>query len=118
MTDYAKIGLIGKSSKTLLEEIESIRKWDNGANELIRVCIGESSYILDSIDNVETAIKGRLWEYIDNNFRIGNMILKSGGNDDLYLVPDPDKFNDEGKFHKVRHKPTNITPKKKKRKRR
>jgi hypothetical protein len=114
--DNAKICLIGKSIKSLLSEIESIRKWDNGHNEPIKVCVNDNGFIMDTIDNVENAIKNKLWEYIDRNFKTGNMVLKSGGDDDLYLVPDPERFNDEGKFHKVRHKPTNYTPKKKKRK--
>ena len=44
------------------------------------------------------------------------MIEKSDGNGNLFWVPDPDQYNEEGHFIKRRRKPTNITPKKKKRK--
>jgi len=112
--DYATIGIIGKSTKSLLAEIESVRQWDGGHNYPIRVEVNGNT-ILDSIDDLETAVKGELHEYIEKNFGSKKTIVKSGGDDDLYLVQHPDYFNDEGKFHKVRHKPTNITPKKKKR---
>jgi hypothetical protein len=117
MSDNEKIMLIGKSAKTLLAELESIRKWDNGHNYPIRVCIDENRTIFDSIDNVENVIKnGLLWKYIETEFNPKNQIVKSGGNDDLFLVPDPDKFDDNNEFRKFRFKPTNFTPKKKKRK--
>ena len=41
---------------------------------------------------------------------------KTDGDGNLMVVDDPKYLNDEGYFHKVRHKPTNFTPKKKKRK--
>ena len=41
---------------------------------------------------------------------------KTDGDGNLMVVDDPKYLNDEGKFHKVRRKPTNFTPKKKKRK--
>jgi hypothetical protein len=42
--------------------------------------------------------------------------VKTDGDGNLMVVDDPKYFNDEGQFHKVRRKPTNFTPKKKKRK--
>jgi hypothetical protein len=41
---------------------------------------------------------------------------KTDGEGNLMAVDDPAYLNDEGQFHKVRRKPTNFTPKKKKRK--
>jgi hypothetical protein len=69
--DYEKLMLIGKSSSELLNEIQALRKWDNGHNYPIRVAINEDRTI---------------------------------------------KFDDNNVFRKYRHKPTNLTPKKKKRK--
>lgn len=44
-------------------------------------------------------------------------IEKSDGNGNLMLVDDPDQFNDEGEWSKIRKKkPSSTTPKKKKRK--
>jgi len=44
------------------------------------------------------------------------MIEKSDGNGNTIMVENPDLFNDEGQRVKLRRKPTNFTPKKKKRK--
>jgi hypothetical protein len=41
---------------------------------------------------------------------------KTDGDGNLMVVDDPKYLNDNGYFHKVRRKPTNFTPKKKKRK--
>jgi hypothetical protein len=41
---------------------------------------------------------------------------KTDGEGNVMIVDDPKYFNDEGLFHKHRKKPTNFTPKKKKRK--
>jgi hypothetical protein len=118
MSDSAKIFIIGKSRDNLLTEIKSIRKWDNGHDYPIRVAIDENHSIYDTIDNLENVIKkGLLWKYIETEFNPKNQVIKTGGNDDLFLVPDPDKFNENNMFHKHRHIPTNFTPKKKKRKR-
>ena len=116
--DNAKIILIGQSKSNLLAEIESIKQWDNGHDYPIKAAISEDVYVLDSISNVEDAIENNLIEYLEKNFNKKNkMLLKSGHEDDLYLVPDYDQFNYEDKgFHKIRHKPTNYTPPKKKRK--
>ena len=43
------------------------------------------------------------------------MVKKSDGNRNIFSIPNPDCYDLEGKFHKRRHKHTNITPKKKKR---
>jgi hypothetical protein len=43
-------------------------------------------------------------------------IEKTDGNGNTFLVDDPDCYNEDGFFVKPRFKPTNITPKKKKRK--
>jgi hypothetical protein len=42
-------------------------------------------------------------------------VTKSDGNGNIFEVPNPDLYNDEGRRIKHR-KPTNFTPKKKKRK--
>jgi len=43
------------------------------------------------------------------------MIEKSDGNGNLFMVPDPDYYNEDSFYRKIRRKPTNITPPKKKR---
>lgn len=43
-------------------------------------------------------------------------IYKTDGMGNSFLVDNPDGFDDNGRFKKIRHKPTNVTPKKKKRK--
>jgi hypothetical protein len=43
------------------------------------------------------------------------MIEKTDGQCNIILVEDPDQYVD-GLFHKIRHKATNLQPKKKKRK--
>jgi hypothetical protein len=42
--------------------------------------------------------------------------IKTDGNSNEIIVRDPLYYNEDGYKRKVRHKPTNITPKKKKRK--
>jgi hypothetical protein len=116
MSESAKIILCGHPRESLLAEIASIRKWDNGHNYPILVSANGNVFIDDSIDNVENAINNNLVKYIEDNFNSKNkMLLKSGHSDDLYLVPDYERYEDS-KFHKIRRKPTNLTPKKKKRK--
>ena len=44
------------------------------------------------------------------------MIEKTNGAGETIMVEDPDYYNEEGCFVKKRRKPTNISPKKKKRK--
>jgi ABC-type oligopeptide transport system substrate-binding subunit len=44
------------------------------------------------------------------------LIKKYDGNGNIIMVPNPDYWDEENHFHKVRRKPTNFTPKKKKRK--
>lgn len=44
-------------------------------------------------------------------------IEKTDGNGNIITVPNPDYYREDGRFRKLRYKPTNITPKKKKRKR-
>lgn len=44
------------------------------------------------------------------------LIEKTDDDGSLITVPNPDYWDEENHFHKVRRKPTNITPKKKKRK--
>jgi hypothetical protein len=43
------------------------------------------------------------------------LIEKTDDDGNLITVPNPDYLDEENHFHKVRRKPTNITPKKKKR---
>jgi len=115
MSDYATINLLGKSTKQLLTELDEAQLW-GGDEHLVKVSVGDHRIKYEEIDTIRKAIKDSLWKYIDEHFTSKKHVLKSGGNDDLYLIPNPDRYNDEGKFHKVRHKPTNLTAKKKKRK--
>jgi hypothetical protein len=114
MTAYAKIAIIGKSRSELLEEIARIRAW--GPDIPVLVSAGTQKEILESLEKIEEVINGDLGTYIIENFGSRRTTVKTGGNDDLYLVPDPDFYTEKGHFRKVRHTPTNITPKKKKRK--
>lgn len=116
MSDYASIKLTGYSNKELLEKIEKIKKWS--PNSPIKVCLTYNiyDYTLDSIENVENAINTDLVGYINNLNKDKSKCLKTGGNDDLYLVDNPDIIFGSNKFKKVRKTVTNFTPKKKKRK--
>lgn len=116
MSDYARIGIIGKSREDLLKDIDSIKAW-GGEDQVVYVSIGKEEKT-DSLENIENAIRNDLAGYILQNFRNKREILKSGGNDDLFLVPDPDYFTERGQFRKIRRVQTNFTPKKKKRKKR
>ncbi len=49
--------------------------------------------------------------------RSGRKDIKYDGNSNAIVVDNPNYFNEEGNFKKHRNKPTNLTPKKKKRKR-
>lgn len=118
MSDSAKIIIVGVSKESLLLEIEKIKLWYNGNDWPIKVAVDHSEYgeyVMDKITIVENAIKHNLSEYIEKNFPNPDLVIKSGGNNDLYLVDNPDKFNLEGKRIKHR-KPTNFTAPKKKRK--
>jgi len=44
------------------------------------------------------------------------LIEETDENGKIIMVPNPDYLDEEYHFHKVRRKPTNFTPKKKKRK--
>jgi len=54
--------------------------------------------------------------YSEQWLKAHRKITKTDGEGNLIVVDDPAYLNDEGNFHKVRKKPTNFTPKKKKRK--
>lgn len=116
MSDYASIKLTGHSNKELLETIEKIKQWS--PNHPIKVCLTDDvyDYTLYSIENVENAIKTDLVGYINGLNKDKSKCLKTGGNDDLYLVDNPDIIFGSGKFKKVKKIVTNLTPKKKKRK--
>lgn len=113
--EAAKIGLIGHSRESLLAEIASIKAWDAGNDYPISVVVNGRTKT-DSISNVENAINNDLIGYIEDNFMSKRQIIKTGGNDDLYLVEHPDCYDENKVFHKQRHVCTNFTPKKKKRK--
>ena len=115
MSKSAQIELTGQSRKELLGKLERIRAWDNGHNYPIEVWVNQT-HIMDTIENVENAIKENLVQYINENFKDDNKCLKSGGNDDLYLVDNPDISFGADKFKKRKNVVTNRTPKKKKRK--
>lgn len=114
MTAYAKIGIIGKSRSELLEELARIRAW--GPDLPVLVNAGTQKEIPEPLEKIEEAVNGDLAAYIDEKFGSRRTTVKTGGNDDLYLVPDPDFYTEKGHFRKIRHKATNVTPKKKKRK--
>lgn len=121
MTASARIILTGSSREDLLKEVATIRAWDKGSKHPIQAAINDHHYVYDSIDNVEAAIKTDLSTYINEKFPDRNKILKSGGNDDLYMVDHPDRYNDKVFKRKIR-KPqpgqvgSKFSPKKKKRK--
>ena len=50
--------------------------------------------------------------------KVSRTIMKTDGEGNWIEVDNPDYYNQEGEFVKYRRKPTNITPKKKKRKKR
>jgi hypothetical protein len=117
MSQSAEMILIGKSTESLLTEIERIKAWDNGHDYPIIVSAETGKSFSDSISNVENAIKNNLADYLIENFGNKRNLLKSGGNDDLFFVPNPDIFcREDNAFKKIRHKATNFTPSKKKRK--
>jgi hypothetical protein len=115
MTDYARLTVTGKSRAELREDIAKLKAW--GGDLPVYVKAGTIE-VLDAIDNVEKAVNGDLAKYIEEKFGSKFMIVKSGGHDDLYLVPDYDMLGVDNKFRKIRHKATNFTPKKKRRNRR
>lgn len=112
MTDYGKIVIVGVSSSELRAKLAELIAW-GGRDLPVWVSVGTKEK-LDSIDNLNLALDNNLAEYIDRNFGSKSMIVKSGGNDDLYLVPDYDHIESD-KFRKIRKKVTNYTPKKKRR---
>ena len=114
--DYATIVLTGKSTNDLLKEIAEIKSWYGGHNYPVKVSADTGHVIIDYLDKIEAAICGDLCGYLNAHFGNKRNILKSGGNDDLYFVPNLE-FED-GVFHKVRRRATNYTPPKKKRKKR
>lgn len=116
MTDYARINLIGKSREELRAEIAKVREW--GGNMPVYVSVGFRNDKVEDIDILEKAVNEDLAGYIEQNFGSKRTILKSGGNDDLFLVRALDVYTEEGRSRKIRHKATNITPKKKKRRNR
>jgi len=127
MSEAAKIILTGQSLEQLKKEILAIKTWDGGANYQILVEIGKynpfeknnptyGERILDSIENVEAAIHGDLAKYITKNFKMKNKVLKTGGNDDFWVVDDPDSHDADGRHIKRRNSLTNMTPKKKRKK--
>ncbi len=88
MSDYAEITLTGNSRTQLLIQLDIIRKWDNGNNQDIKVFAnGSKSYIFDKIESVDKAIKEDLAGYLKKNFNLNRMDIKSGSNDDLWLIP-------------------------------
>lgn len=86
MSEYAKINLIGKSTLQLSLELQKIDTYYGEKNYPVRVTIDDKTYIEDSIDNILQAVHGDLFLYIGKNFNLKGKLLKSGGNDDLYIV--------------------------------
>lgn len=119
MTDYARINLIGKSREELRAEIAKVREW--GGNMPVYVSVGFRNDKVEDIDIIEKAVNEDLAGYVEQNFGSKRTVLKTGGNDDLFLITNPNLYYRDGgdiQFRKLRHKATNITPKKKKRRNR
>lgn len=116
MSASVKIMIIGQPREALLSEIARIKEWDNGKDYPIIVNAGPGRERYDSLGNIESAIKGDLAEYLEKNFGSKKMILKSGGHDDLFFIPNPELYDENNHFRKNRSVATNFTPKKKKRK--
>lgn len=116
MSKSAELELTGKSRIQLIEELEAIKKWDNGHDHPINISLDGHIFTSDTIANVEEAVMTDLYSYVNENFDLGDMVIKTGGNDDIYIVPDPDKHNINGRHRKHRNKMTHLIPKKKKRK--
>jgi hypothetical protein len=117
MTDYARIIITGRSPETIREAIARAKEWGPGLPVYVSADTGFDK--LEEIESIEQVLeRGQLAEYIEENFRTKGKVLKYGGCHELYMVPDPDIFTLDGKFTKIRHRPTNITPKKKKRRKR
>lgn len=117
MSESAKIILVGEPKANILDALAKIKMWDNAHDyPIIAVVNGKEKY--DSIENIEKAVNRDLASYIEKNFANKNLIVKSGGNDDLYLVANPSAqdITPKKKFRKVRNPMTNFTPKKRKRK--
>ncbi len=113
MTDYGHICLTGVSRTNLLVEVLKLKQW--GGDMPVWVSAGPSKKILTSIGEIEDAVNGNLADYIEINFGNQNTLLKSGGNDEFYLVPNYDVLDLENRRHKIRRN-SKFTPKKKKRK--
>ena len=94
-------------------EVLKLKAW--GGDMPVWVSAGSPKNILTPISEVEDAINGDLAGYIEKNFGSQKTILKSGGNDDLYLVPDYDILRSKNRRYKIRRN-SKFTPKKKKRK--
>lgn len=122
MSDYATIVLMnedgtGVPTAKILEELDVIKKWDNGHNHPVRVKIVHQE-VYDMIENVENACKTDLSTYISLKYKVPKgKVFKSGGDSELWLVDDPDYYYGDGVgFKKKKKVVTNYTPPKKKRK--
>jgi hypothetical protein len=113
MSDYGHICLTGSSRSTLQVEVLKLKAW--GGDMPVWVSAGGAKNTLTPISEVEAAINGNLAEYIEKNFGSQKTILKSGGNDELYLVPDYNVLDTKNRRYKIRRN-SKFTPKKKKRK--
>jgi hypothetical protein len=113
MSDYGHICLTGSSRSTLQVEVLKLKAW--GGDMPVWVSAGGAKNTLTPISEVEAAINGNLAEYIEKNFGSQKTILKSGGNDELYLVPDDSVLDTKNRRYKIRRN-SKFTPKKKKRK--
>lgn len=113
MSDYGHICLTGVSRTTLRMEVLKLKAW--GGDMPVWVSAGSTKRILALIDEVESAINGDLAEYIERNFGSRKTLLKSGGNDEFYLVSNYDVLDLKNKRYKIRRN-SKFTPKKKKRK--
>jgi hypothetical protein len=112
MSEQAKIVIVGQPRAKLLAELAAIKKWDNGHNYPILVSVGNKS-IEDTIVNVEAAIKNDLSKYIIKNFCGLNEIIKTGGDNDVYIVPD--NIVEYGHRSSLHSRHSNYTAPKKKR---
>lgn len=115
MTGFAKTVLVGQTRESILASLSEIEQWQNGDIQPIIISDDAGHDRMDSIENVRTAVKTDLAGYVQNNFGSSRTITKTGGKDEVFLVPNPDVIH-HGRFKKYRRKLTNLTPKKKKRK--
>lgn len=100
----AEITIVGVPIETLKEQIQAIRKWDNGHNFQIKVYVDMKTWAYASIHDVEAAINGDLDAFVNSRFKD---VIQSRMQDQLNNI--------KKKIKKKRNKMLHLTPPKKKR---